>query len=155
MRSIVVGLGNPVLSDDAVGLRIVEQLRRELGDESDTDTAAICCGGLHLLDAIAGYDRAVLIDAMVTPGAQPGRIHTSSLAALRETRNSGSAHDTSLAVALELGRMAGLRVPAEVRIWAIEAADVETFGERLTPEVERAAPEVVKQVMQALSEGRR
>jgi Ni,Fe-hydrogenase maturation factor len=43
-----------------------------------------------------------------------------------------------------------LQLPGEVRIWAVEAADVETFSERLTPAVERAVPQVVERVLRDL-----
>ena len=68
------------------------------------------------------------------------------------TRTADSTHDTSLRLALELGRAAGLDLPEDVRIWAVEAADVETFSERLTPAVERAVPLVVEQVLRDLDE---
>ena len=85
------------------------------------------------MEAMAGYDRAIVIDAMVS-GGRPGTIYRLGLEDLPKTRNTDSTHDASLPVALELGRRPGLQLPGDVRIWAVEAADVETFGERLTPD---------------------
>lgn len=46
---------------------------------------------------------------------------------------------------LELGHRLG-HVPEEVIVFAIEAADVETFGEELSPPVAVAAPQVLELV---------
>jgi len=51
---------------------------------------------------------------------------------------------------LGTGRLSGVKLPGEVRIWAVEAGDVTTFREGLTPEVEAAVPVVVKEIMSEL-----
>jgi len=51
---------------------------------------------------------------------------------------------------MELGRLAGVKLPDEVRFWAVEAGDVSTFCEGLTPEVEAAMPVVASEIMRAL-----
>ena len=62
----------------------------------------------------------------------------------------GQAHDIEFATALELGKKLGLALPQEIIIFAIEAADVTTFGEECTPEVRRAIPVCVKMVVREL-----
>jgi hypothetical protein len=52
---------------------------------------------------------------------------------------------------MELGAMLGLNLPSHITLWAIEADDVETFGENLTRDVERAVPTVVAGVMRQLA----
>jgi hydrogenase maturation protease len=150
MRStVIVGLGNPVLTDDSVGLRIAAELRRQLAGRSGFTTVELYSGGMWLMEAMAGHERAVVIDAIVSGGAH-GAIYRLGLEDLPQTRTTRSTHDASLPVALALGRAAGLRLPGDVRIWAVEAADVATFSERLTPEVQRAVPRVVEQVSREL-----
>lgn len=149
--TVIVGLGNPVLADDGVGLRIARELRRRLEGRSGVATVELYAGGMWLMEAMAGHDRAILIDAIAAGGAA-GAIYRLGLGDLRQTRIANSTHDASLPVALELGRAAGLRLPDEVQIWAVEAADLDAFSERLTPAVERAVPEVVEGVMRELDE---
>ena len=105
------------------------------------------------MEAMAGYDRAIVIDAMVS-GGRPGTIYVLGPEDLARTRNAHSTHDGEPGAALELGRLAGLRLPAEIRIFAIEAEDVERFGESLTPAVERAVPQVADEVMRHLRSSR-
>jgi hydrogenase maturation protease len=147
--TIIIGVGNPVLTDDSVGLKIAGELRAQLKGQSLVRTAEVHSGGMKLMETMAGYDRAIVIDAMVS-GRRPGTIFTLGPADLPKTRNMHSTHDASLPVALELGRLAGLHVPSEICIWAVEAGDVVTVSEGLTPEVKRAVPRVVKRVMRDL-----
>lgn len=154
MSTVVVGMGNPVLADDAVGLVIARRLRERLPGREDVEIVELHAGGLRLIEAVAGYRRAVVVDAMVS-GGRAGKIHRLSPEELPRTRTAYSSHDGSLGAAWEFGRIAGLRFPAEIRIWAVEAADCESFRERLTPAVERAAARVVEEIRQALGAGKR
>lgn len=150
MRTLVLGLGNPIVSDDAVGWRVVAGLRPLLAGRSDVEVGEDCWGGLRLMERLEGYDRAVVIDAIVT-GAAPGTIHQLSVDGLA-TQRSVSAHDMNLPTALELGRQAGLSLPAgaDILLVGIEAADILTFSEDLTPAVAEAVPQVVRLVLDAL-----
>ncbi len=102
-------------------------------------------GGLALMEALVGCERAVLVDAMVA-GGRPGTIYRTSLAALGETRHSICAHDMTLSAAMDLGRSLGLVLPADVEIWGIEPDAVDTFSERLSEEVAAAVPVVVREI---------
>jgi len=150
MATIIIGIGNPVRSDDGVGLRVAGELRRLLPASAGIATAELHCGGMQLMEAMAGYDRAIVIDAMLDGGI-PGTIRTFDPEELPNTRTTNSTHDGSLRAALEFGRAVGLRVPSSIRIWAVEAGDVETLGEALTPRVEQAIPGVVQGVLRELS----
>lgn len=149
ISTIIIGMGNGVRSDDGVGLRIAQELGGLFAGDPDVATAELHCGGMQLMETMAGYDRAVVIDAMIG-GATPGTVRIFDPEELPNTRTTNSTHDGSLQMALEFGRAIGLRVPGKIRIWAVEAGDVETLGETLTPPVERAVPLVVQDVLREL-----
>jgi hydrogenase maturation protease len=146
-RTVVIGLGNPLLSDDAVGVVVARQLRLALGARRDVDVRELHVGGMALMEACVGYDRAVVIDAMVVAGHRPGTIHRCMDAGLRQGRNCACAHDTGLATALDLGRFLHIRLPGVIRVLGVEPADLSTFGEALTEEVARAVPIVVAEII--------
>lgn len=154
MSTIIIGIGNPVLTDDSVGLKVADCLGDRLHGRSGVAVTHLCCGGMNLMEAMAGHDRAIIIDAMTGGGGRPGTVYTFGPAGLFETRNTWSSHNASLPVALELGAAVGLRLPADVRIWAVEAEDVCTFSEYLTPDVQRAVPLVVEHVVRDLDSRR-
>jgi hydrogenase maturation protease len=147
MATIVIGVGNPVLSDDSVGIHAVRRLANELQDRDDVVTRELYCGGLRLMEAMVGFDRAIVIDAIETDDRCPGTFYPLGVSDLTRTRNTFSTHDADLALALELGRQTGLPLPEEVRIWAVEVEDVLSFSEELTPQVAGAVPELVARVI--------
>jgi len=153
-RTLVLGLGNPILRDDSVGLRVVRALKAELRGHDDIEVGEETHGGLRLMERLIGYDRAIIVDA-IRSGAAPGTLHSLRPDSM-PTQHSASAHDVGLTTALEVGRRAGARLPddADIQLVAVEAQDTLNFGEDLTPEVEAALPAAVQAVLRALSDTR-
>jgi hydrogenase maturation protease len=149
MTTIIIGMGNPVLCDDSVGLKIAGRLRDELLELNGVAVTELYSGGINLMEAMIGYDRAIVIDA-IQSGDKPGTIRRMAIDDVQQTRNTCSTHDASLAVSLDLGKIAGLPLPQDIGIWAVEAQDVETFSEHLTEDVERAVPVVAEKIIQDL-----
>jgi hydrogenase maturation protease len=151
MKILILGLGNSVVTDDSVGLRVVQQLQPLLADRPEIEVAEDCWGGLRLMERMIGFDRAIVIDAICT-GSPPGTIHLLNADGIA-TQRSASAHDVNLATALELGRRVDAHLPQNehIRIVGIEAEDILTFGEQCTPAVEAAIPRAVETVLQILS----
>jgi hydrogenase maturation protease len=150
MKTLVLGLGNPLLRDDAVGLLVAERLQPLLADQTDVEVDVDYWGGLRLMERMVGYGRAIVIDA-IQSGAEPGVLHILSPGDL-PTQRSSSAHDVNLLTALKLGRQAGAELPADedITLVAIECVDTINFGEDLTPEVAAAIPQAVETVLQML-----
>jgi hydrogenase maturation protease len=143
-------MGNPILSDDAVGVRLATDLSEKLGPRCDLDVVNECAvGGLNLLDVVAGYDRVIVVDSIKTNGGVPGTWYRFDACSLRETMNLRNVHDTNFATALELGRHAGMHLPAdeENHIFAIEILDNSTFSERITAELEAVYPQLLAEIL--------
>ena len=138
MKSLIVGLGNPVLCDDGVGIHVVRRLREmELPDGVEVVEAGTA--GLALLDLISGYDRLIVVDA-IDAGLPAGTVKELTLDDLASAAplHLSSSHDANLVAVCELGRTLGLPIPLDVRIVAIQIADAQTFSEACTPEVAKA-----------------
>jgi hydrogenase maturation protease len=135
---LVLGLGNPVRSDDSVGLQVVRRLR-QLGLPEGVMTAEAATAGLDSLDLIDGHAHLLIVDA-IDCGAEPGTVLKLSLADLDTTvpRHVTSSHDDSLVDALDLGRRLGLDLPERINIVAVQVADVTTLSEECTPPVQQA-----------------
>jgi hydrogenase maturation protease len=150
IKTLILGLGNPLLRDDSVGLRVIQELQDRLAARPGIEVSEDYWGGLRLMERMIGFDRVIVVDAMRSGGA-PGVVRRLSPDSV-PTQRSASSHDVNLPTALQLGRMAGAQLPSDDRIVliGIEAADVETFSEQLTPEVLGAIPEAVKLVLSEL-----
>ena len=152
MKILVLGLGNPLVTDDSVGLRVVEALKPLLADRPDVEVSEDYWGGLRLMERMIGFDRAIIIDAICS-GAPPGTIHRLTPDSI-STQRSASANDVNLPTALEFGRTAGVSLPKneDILLVGIEAEDILTFGEQCTPAVEASIPRAVGAVMEALED---
>ena len=152
MKILVLGLGNPLVSDDSVGLRVAEKLKPLLAGRSDIEVSEDYWGGLRLMERMIGFDRAIIIDA-IKSGATPGTVHRLTPDSI-STQRSASAHDVNLPTALEFGRKAGVALPKneDILLVGIEAEDILTFSEQCTPAVEAAIPLAVGAVMRAIEE---
>jgi hydrogenase maturation protease len=153
MRTVVVGVGNPTLTDDGVGIAAARALAERVDDPA-VDVTYVCAGGLRLMETMIGYDAAIVVDALTTGGHPAGTAVELNcadfLADLAGTRNLNSVHDLSLPYALELGRAAGVALPERIRVFGVEADDVVTFSEELTPAVAAALPALVDRVLAVL-----
>ena len=142
---LVLGLGNDILTDDAVGLHVAQAVRRRLAGDPEIEVKGTTEMGLALLDEVAGRNFVVLVDSVQTGTAPPGHIHELGPESLARVLTSAP-HFLGIGETLALGRMLGLPMPDQVRIFAIEVADPFTLGTRLTPAVEQAIAEAVDRV---------
>ena len=123
---LVVGLGNPILSDDGVGIRVAQAVRERLG-ETEVEFLEASLGGLRLAEQLEGYDRVILVDAIQTRGqgsasggGTPGTIYRLTLDDF-PSYNADGAHDASLKTALQLIRQQGGKTPDAVAVVAYGA----------------------------------
>ena len=151
MKTLVLGLGNLILSDDGAGIRVAQEVGKQLNDPQVT-VSETSAAGLSLLDSIVGYDKVIIIDAVQTREGHAGQIYRMGLQDFSSAKHFSSPHQINLVTALELGKMLDLAMPQEITIFAVEAKDITNFSEKCTPEVERAIPEVVKMVLEELGE---
>jgi len=148
-RTLVVGMGNPILSDDAIGITLAQRLSAKLAKYPHVEVIEECCvGGLNLMDLMTGYDRLIALDSIKTIDGIPGTWYAFDGTALRETMNLRNVHDANFATSLALGRQMGTHLPSdeECHIFAVEIADNMTFSEELTPELRDAFPRLVAEI---------
>jgi len=149
MKTLVLGLGNPILSDDAAGIKVAREVAKQLNSPKVT-VAETSEAGFSLLDSIGGYDKVIIIDAIQTKNGNAGQVYRMETEDFSFAKHLYSPHQINLATSLELGKMLNLAMPQEITIFAVEAKDITSFNEKCTPEVEKAIPEVVKMVLQEL-----
>jgi hydrogenase maturation protease len=145
--TVVVGIGNPYRHDDGIGPLVAELVDAyrlagvtavPVGDADPT----------LLIEAWAGAELAVVVDAALCRPSHPGRIHRvipgecaldGYMAATASTHHLSLAEALRLSAALEAG-------PERLVVLAVEAADV-SIGEGLSPMVAAAVPRVLGRVL--------
>jgi len=138
--TLLLGLGNPVRGDDAVGLRVAEAVQDMLRADpiEGVFVATSTRGGLELIDLLAGHARAVIVDCLDVPGADPGTLRELALDDVKGCARLVGSHDIGVATALEMGRLLGADMPETVEVIGITAADTNCIEERLSPRVAAA-----------------
>lgn len=151
-RTVVVGLGNPLLTDDGVGIYAARLLAERLaGAGAGVTVAESSWGGMRFLDLLAGFEKAIIIDAIQWRHGPPGTVYRLPPDEAVPTVRAVSFHDISLGTALALGKKLGIPLPTELVFLAVEAGDVLTVAEGCSPEVARALPEVAGLAMDQLA----
>jgi hydrogenase maturation protease len=119
--TIVLGLGNVLMGDEGIGVRIVQELESTCGPRfPQVDFVDAGVGGMRLLHRIAGRRRAVFIDC-ARMDAEPGTIRrfTPDQVRTRKGLAHQSLHEADLLTILDLSRQLG-ECPREVILFGIE-----------------------------------
>jgi hydrogenase maturation protease len=150
VHTLLLGMGNPFLSDDAVGIRLVADFSRRLGYVAGLDIVEECtAGGLDLLQIIEGYDRLLLVDSIKTKEGIPGNWFHFTADRLCETIHLANIHDANFATTLSLGRLMGMKLPSDqdIHIFTVEVLDIFTFSEKMTDSLEEIYPRYSEEIL--------
>jgi hydrogenase maturation protease len=152
-KTLVIGLGNPILGDDGIGWEVVRVLRESQVQE-DVELDCLALGGISLMERLVGYQQAIIIDAMNSGHFPVGSVQSFGLDVLPKllTGHLASAHDATLQEALQMGRDLGAELPEEVVIVAIETPDVYDFSEELSETAKQAVPLAVEEAKKIMGE---
>ena len=145
MKTLILGVGNPILTDDGAGIKIAQKLREEKPELEVVETSET---GIALLDLAVGYDELILIDSIKTKGGKPGDLYKLKLEDLTPTMDFSSSHGIDITTALELGRRLGYKMPQYISIYAVEVSNNLTLGEECTTGVRERIPFIAKQIIE-------
>jgi hydrogenase maturation protease len=140
-RTLVLGLGNDLAGDDAVGILAARAVREELGDVADVVESS--ASGLALIEVFADRERAVVIDAILTGRTPPGTITEMALDQVGRVV-APSLHHAGLSELAAVAERLGLGFPSRTRVFAVEVVDPYTLGAGLSPPVADALARVVR-----------
>jgi hydrogenase maturation protease len=146
-RILVLGLGNDILGDDAVGLLAARRLRASL--PATVEALESAGAGLDLLDVLEGYDRALILDAIATGEHPPGTVLEFGAADFEKVI-APSPHFAGLPELLQMARQLAIPFPATLSVLACEVADPYQIREGLSPSVADALPALVARARQIL-----
>jgi hydrogenase maturation protease len=150
MTTRILCLGNELIRDDGIGIRVGRVLA-SLTLPKDVRVEFTPQLGFDLLEAVQGAERLILVDAMHT-GRPPGTCITLEGAAIeRYAAGAAVSHTVGIAELIEVAqRLAPGREPASIVFVGIEGQAFDEYGIELTPTVRQAIPEAVTQVLRVL-----
>ncbi len=143
-KTLVIGVGNPFRGDDGIGSAIIKSLRAE----NSQDFVLVDGGtdGLALLDQLAEYEKAIIIDAVQMLEA-PGVVKsfTPAEAKIKIKSDVLSTHGFGLAEMLKLADE--LNIKTKITIIGIQPKNID-FGEGLSDEIKTQIPQIIKLIKQ-------
>jgi len=144
---LILGLGNILLRDEGVGVRVVEAMR-DVALPAGVELFDGATAGLDLLDVIADRDLVIIVDAVDGP-VEPGSVVRLVPEDLAPAASPGlSLHEMgvfeTLAVAGQLGA-----APKDVVILGVSPENV-TCGLDLSPRIAGLVPRIVERVLHEL-----
>ena len=147
-KGILIGLGNPIMSDDGVGLWVSREIHKRL---PDFDLDLSCGAGFQVLDSILGYPVAIIVDSMVTGRFSPGTVLRLDIESGLETLRSGHSHGLNFVEAIEVAMSCNAAVPGTVVIYGIEVEDPHTLGQEISQVLKEKLDAIVDQIMEDMS----
>ena len=139
-EGILIGLGNPIMSDDAIGILVAERLRKYVPDFVMEASGA---GGFDVVDRILGYRKAVIIDAMVTGEYPPGTAVRLPRRSAPRTIRSRRSHGINFCQAIDMAAECGAPVPEEIVIYGIEVEDPYSLGDHVSERILQKLDDIV------------
>ncbi|MDY7038307.1 MAG: hydrogenase maturation protease [Thermodesulfobacteriota bacterium] len=141
MKTLILGIGNPILCDDGVGLHIVPSLAGLIPNAEVRTTNMI---DLHLLEILTGYDRLIIVDALLSSDDNVGTVK--KLAPDKGTLHLFSSHGLHFFELLQLGRELGYRLPEIGGIYGITIEKECSFGTALSPEIMMKRKAIIQEI---------
>jgi len=151
MKTLVLGIGNTILGDDGVGVLTVQELAGRIKD-ADIDLRSVSFDGLNLLELMLGYDRLIVVDAILTENGKVGEIYRLKPEQVCKPSNSSiSPHHFNLVTTLAIGKkLFPDEMPSEVTVFAVSTEDTTVVTEEMTDKVRDAIPRVASLVSEEL-----
>ena len=144
-RTLVFGLGNPILSDDGIGIKVAQEVKKYLNSSNSVDVKWGSLSGLRILDELAGYDRVVIIDA-VKMGGEVGNVYRLHLNEFKNAIHLTSPHTINIPTSIHIGKKLGMKMPEEIIVYGIEVREIKKFGEKLSDELNLKLNNIVKTI---------
>ncbi|NHK32205.1 MAG: hydrogenase maturation protease [Asgard group archaeon] len=150
---LVIGVGNPILSDDGVGIHVLREIEKKYSHLSDLEFDELSTGGLSLAERFIGYKKVIMIDALALENGTPGEIHKLTIDEFKSTIHMYCAHDCNLPTAYDVLKkeLGPEKLPDDVIIIGIEAERLDEFSESLSEKVAEAVPKAIALVEEELS----
>jgi len=144
MKTIILGIGNPILGDDGVGVHVANELKKCINNPSIIIDEATT-GGMNLLDLILGYDKAIIIDSVKTKDGENGEVKRIPLSDF-STMHSCNPHDVSLIEAIDMAKkMRENRIPQKIIVIGVMMKEIPCqFGEKLSKKIAATIPKAVE-----------
>lgn len=151
--SVIIGLGNPVLADDTIGLLIVKEMKVRLASRfPQVDFRLNYSGGFDLLYDLIDFNHAIIVDSINTNKAFPGYCHEFSLEDFKTIPQPCvvDSHGMNLITILETGKKCGYTMPTDIAVFGIEGMEFYRLSEFPSTQVYQNRKNIIEKITKKL-----
>lgn len=146
IRTLILGIGNEILTDDGVGPKLCDFLKENINTDF-VRFEKLNVGGMEILEFIQDYENVIFLDAIKTQNGRVGDVYLFTPDDFKETLHLSNLHDINFITALELGRSVGFNIPEYMYIIAIEIEEDMVFSNNFSESLENKYFEVRQKVL--------
>ena len=144
IKVLIIGIGNPLMSDEGIGIRIIEELGKKHNLPPHVSLLDGGTAGYALIDYMKGYEKVIIIDA-VRGGKRPGSIYRlTSKEIIQQPQLKLSGHQIDFSEVIHLAEKLG-ELPEMVLI-GVEPLKID-YGMELSREVKKVTASVIQSVL--------
>lgn len=145
LKTLIIGIGNPLCCDDIAGIKIANMLYERVKDIANVSLYEAVGRKFDLLVTIIDYEKVIIIDSIQTQKGKIGQVYQIEYQDLPSNTNSYF-HTMGIFDQIKIGKKLNLPLPDKINIYGIEVCDPFTFGEHLTEGLEKAIVEAVETI---------
>ena len=151
MKTAILGFGNPVRSDDAIGVEVVKSLEKYVTENDPVTLFDMGTSAFEVLFKLKGHDRIIMVDAVINSGHEVGstfKVPALGLAAEREEDPMVFLHSMKWDQALSYARkIMRDEFPTDIEVYLIAIEDTR-LEVQLSDVVREAGEKVVQKILE-------
>ena len=154
IKTVVMGFGNPVRSDDGIGCYVIRELQQRLGDNSGVTILDMGTSAFEVLYQLKGHNRILIVDAVINTGEPSGTLYKVPAKEVMRTPEEDPMvflHSLKWDQALSYAkRILADEYPEDIQVYLI-AVDNTRLEVELSDKVKQAGDEVVQLMIEELT----
>jgi hydrogenase maturation protease len=140
------------MADDRIGIHVARTVQARLPQAPDIVFKELSVSGIRLVEEILGFDRVIIVDSHMGKDTEAGRIRKFAPDDFTDTIHPGTPHGINFATGMEFYKnLEPERIPKSIEIYTIDIDSELSFGEQLSPAVEKAGEELVSLLVHELT----
>lgn len=153
MKTAIMGFGNPVRSDDAIGIYVIEELRKSIDSTGAVSLFDMGTAAFEVLFGLKGHDKIILVDAVINTNESVGtlfKVPAEEVLRAPEEDPMVFLHGMKWDQALSYTKkIMGDAYPEDISVYLI-AIDNTKLEVDLSPAVKKAGDKVVNLILEEL-----
>jgi hydrogenase maturation protease len=151
MKTAIMGFGNPVRSDDVVGVYVIEELKKKIYEKPECTLLDMGTSAFEVLFQLQGHERIIIVDSVINSGEPVGtlfKLPASEIEDAVEDNPLVFLHSLKWNQGLSYAKkILGASYPSDIQVYLIAIENIK-LEIQLSEEVKKAGDRVVELILQ-------